>query len=159
MNVLIVYYSRGGRTAKVAQEIYNAVPHEKAIIRIQPREEKGGFFKCLAQAHGKIKVSIEDTSFDCAHYDAIVLGTPVWDGRPSPFLTLWIERAQNMAGKRVALVVTSRGGSGKITDVMEGILKAKGLGITDTLILRSLFKYSAKKLREAFEFGKEFSKA
>jgi len=159
MNVLIVYYSRGGRTAKVAQEIYNAVPHEKTTIRIHPREKEGGFFKCLAQAKGIKKVSIEDTSFDCAHYDAIVLGTPLWAGRPSPFLKLWIDKAQNMAGKRVALVVTCRGGSGKITDVMEGILKAKGVSITDTLIMRSLFKYSAKKLREAFEFGKEFSKA
>ena len=97
MNVLIVYYSRGGRTAKVAQEIYDAIHHEKAIIRVQPREKEGGFFKCLAQAQGRKKVSIEDTPFDCAQYDAIVLGTPLWAGRPSPFLTLWIERAQNMA--------------------------------------------------------------
>jgi len=60
MNVLIAYYSKGGRTAKVAKEIYNSVPDEKAIIRIESTEKEGGFFKCLAQAKGKEKVTIKD---------------------------------------------------------------------------------------------------
>ena len=64
-----------------------------------------------------------------------------------------------MAGKRGALVVSCRGGPGKITDVMEDLLKTKGVSITQTLIMRSLFKYSPEKLKEAFEFGKEFTKA
>jgi flavodoxin len=40
MNVLIVYHSKGGRTAKVAQEIYDSLPDEKAIIRTEPTEKE-----------------------------------------------------------------------------------------------------------------------
>ena len=103
MNVLIVYYSKGGRTAEVAQEIYDAVPHEKTIMRVQPMEKEGGFFKCLAQAKGWKKVSIENISFDCARYDAIVIGTPLWAGHPSPFLESWIERAQKYGWQKSSI--------------------------------------------------------
>ena len=158
MNTLIVFHSKGGRTAKVAQEIYDAMSDEKEMIRIEPMEKEGGFFKCLAQAHGKEKVIIKDTIFDCAHFNTIILGTPMWDGRPSPFLTAWIDRAQNIAGKRIALFVTSRGSSGKIVNAMESILELKGVNIGEILILRSLFSFSSKKLKEAQEFGKKLSK-
>ena len=158
MNTLIVFYSKGGRTTKVAQEVYDAMSDEKEMIRIEPMEKEGGFFKCVAQAHGKEKVIIKDTIFDCAHFNTIILGTPVWDGLPSPFLTAWIDRAQNIAGKRIALFATTRGGSGKIVNAMESILELKGVNIGETLILRSLFSFSSKKLKEAQEFGKKFSK-
>ena len=82
----------------------------------------------------------------------------MWDGLPSPFLTAWIDRAQNIAGKRIALFATTRGGSGKIVNAMESILELKGVNIGETLILRSLFSFSSKKLKEAQEFGKKFSK-
>lgn len=159
MNVLIAYYSKGGRTAKVAQEIYNTAPDEKAIIRIEPTKKEGGFFRCLAQAKGKEKITIKGSTFDCAPYDAIILGTPVWDGRPSPFVTAWIDGAQNLDGKKIALVATCRIGAGKTIDIAEDTLKAKEANITDNLILKSLFKLGSNKLKEAQEFGKKFIKA
>jgi flavodoxin len=36
-------------------------------------------------------------------YDVIVVGTPTWAGRPSPFAKIFINKAENIKGKKVAV--------------------------------------------------------
>lgn len=111
--VLIVYFSRTGRTKLLAREIAHKLGC--AIEEIKTPRQYSGFFgyqQALLQASFKILPEIAPLQSDLANYDLIIIGGPVWGGSICSPLRTFIESYRNQF-KNVAFVATQSGNLGR----------------------------------------------
>jgi flavodoxin len=108
---LVVYYSRTGHTETVARAVAEALGADLETIR--EKEDRAGLWNYLRAGYesltGKLP-DIEPAQYDPAGYDVVLLGTPVWTGRPSTPMRAFIAANREKLA-RVAFFVTL-GGSG-----------------------------------------------
>lgn len=123
--VLVVYYSRSGRTRMVAKALsdkYNAVSEE--IIEKVNRKGIIGWIKSGRDAmKGKV-TQIEVCKNDPMDYDLVIIGSPVWASRVTPAVRSYIE-LYKASFKNVAFFCTE-GGNGA-EKVMENMTELCGL--------------------------------
>ena len=86
MKTLVVYYSLEGNTQEAAEKIASKLGAD--VMRLVPVKDipKKGLLKFLHGGAGATKskgTELMSYTHDTASYDAIILGTPVWAGRPS----------------------------------------------------------------------------
>jgi len=85
MKKLVVYYSLDGNTKEAAEKIASELAAD--IMRLVPVKDipKKGLMKFLHGGAGATKqkgTELQPYSRDVSQYDAIILGTPVWAGKP-----------------------------------------------------------------------------
>jgi flavodoxin len=84
MKAFVVYYSRTGRTRKVAEAIADALSCDKEeIVSTQNLSGLVGLLRIVYQAMRKSLIAINDLKRDVAEYDLVIIGTPVWGGTVS----------------------------------------------------------------------------
>lgn len=135
MKTLVVYYSWGGNTAKVARRLAGVLKADVEEIRETKKRRKVlGFLKSGFQAARKKKPPIEDLSKDPAKYDLIVIGTPMWAGTFASPVRTFLDRYGD--GIKKAAYVLTMGGEkeGRTFAEMSDVL---GIQPTDTLKLRA----------------------
>ena len=120
---VVVYYSRFGATATVAQTLARELLSESREIRARKRLSR------LAMGFGSVfnlRYRIEPMDFDFTHYGLVVLCAPIWAGKPACHLMTFLDSAR-LTGTRSALVFTTGGGEVEHTvDAMKAILEARG---------------------------------
>ena len=111
--ILVVYYSLGGNTARVAEDIARRCGAVLDPIReVRPRAGIGGYMRAAWEALRGRTVSIRSPEQQPGAYDVVVLGTPVWAGRISSPMRACIE--QHADGlQRVAFFCTEGGSGGE----------------------------------------------
>jgi flavodoxin len=108
MKIGIVYYSRTGNTqhaAKLLEEKFKQKKNDVDLIQIE-HEKKPGFFSAGKAATKQLDLPIKNTQLNLQHYDVILAGSPTWAGKPSPFITTFMKKAENAKGKKVAVFGT-----------------------------------------------------
>ena len=107
-NILCVYYSRTGNTAKLMEEIARELDCE--LAELHDGVERGGLAGWLrsgmqAMARKIPPVEKPETKRPLGEYDLVILGTPVWAGRCSaPVRSFLLQFGEEL--KQVAYVVT-----------------------------------------------------
>ena len=118
MKILVAFYSKTGRTKKVANMIaahLNADIEE--ISEIKNRGGKiGSFFSAGKDALLKKTSEIKKTAKDPSDYDVVVIGSPTWVGNICPAIRTYLKENKF---KKVAFFITHGGGPGKILSEME----------------------------------------
>ncbi|MDD5066944.1 MAG: flavodoxin domain-containing protein [bacterium] len=127
MKSLVVFYSRTGRTRKIAERIASRLQSEKE--EIIDRKKRRGFvawFVAGADAVRKKLTEIEGIKKDPSSFDVVILGTPVWGDSMVPALRTYITQFRDKI-KRVAFFYCSGGteGSQKIFPDMEELTGRK----------------------------------
>jgi flavodoxin len=142
MKIGIIFYSRTGNTRSIAKLLENKFKEEKAdaeLIEIE-HVKKPGFFKAGRAAMKQQEVPIKNTDFDLKKYDFIIAGTPTWAGRPSPYIKTFMNKAENVNGKKSAFFLTGATpieDRKKATSIIRNDLENVGLKtIIDPLLLR-----------------------
>lgn len=84
METLLVFFSRSGHTRRLAQEIARACAADLEELH-EPRGRAGmlGYLRSGLQAMREVAPPIRPGSHDPARYRRVILGTPVWVGRPA----------------------------------------------------------------------------
>lgn len=113
MNAMIIYYSRGGATEKLAQQVRNDLNCH--MVKVEPRKRYyGGFLSAVIKlAWEKIKgvtAGYRTDLPDLQDYDVVLLGFPIWAGDLPPFYADYI-RDCNLQGKYIIPFATSGGTS------------------------------------------------
>jgi flavodoxin len=108
MKIGIVYYSRTGNTKQVAKTLEEKLKEKNAEVDLIEIEhvKRPGFLTAGKAASKQLELPIKNTDFDMQKYDVIVVGTPTWAGRPSPFIINFINKAENIKGKKIAIFGT-----------------------------------------------------
>jgi flavodoxin len=124
MTVGIVYYSRTGNTEHAAKLLEGKLKQRNIDVHLIPIEavKKPGFFKAGLAATKQKPLPIKTTGFDFTICDTIIVGSPIWNGRPAPVFTEFFSGSQNFKGKKVAVFVTCGGKTDSLKDA-EIILK------------------------------------
>lgn len=109
--VLIVYYSRSGVTAKVANALAQVCGADLERIQdVRPRTGVAGYLRSAWQALRHQPADIVPAVHRPADYAFVVLGTPVWAGRMSaPMRSYILQQREHF--RRIGLFCTM-GGSG-----------------------------------------------
>ena len=109
MKALVVYYSRSGNTAKIAQRVANAL--ECGIEEIIDTKNRSGvlsYIRSGRDAGSKSLTVLKEPINDPADYDLVVIGTPLWAGHVSTPVRTYIHQNQDKL-KSVAFFCTARG--------------------------------------------------
>lgn len=126
MKPLVVYYSRTGRTKQVANIISNLLNCDtEEIIDTKKRTGPLGYLSSGRQAIQKQLTTLQNTTKTPAHYDLIILGTPIWVNTTSTPMRTYIHQHKNHF-KHVAFFCTYGGTGVKTTfDDMEELCGKK----------------------------------
>jgi len=139
MKVGLFYYSKTGNTKKLASMIEEKIKANKVnidMMEIQPIKHPG-FFKGGYNAFREKQLPITNTDLDVQQYDMLIIGTPVWAGKPTPFIQTFLNKANNMNGKKIAFFYTSGGPPEKarlMKDILEKWSKQQDLHIAKKIL-------------------------
>ena len=113
MKTIIVYYSLGGFTKKIAREL--AAKTGADLLRLTPVKEypDTGAKKFIVGGRAAVagsKPKLQPYTFSANKYDRIVFGSPVWASSPAPPLSTFIEENREaLEGKEFAAFFTQLG--------------------------------------------------
>jgi len=139
MKIGIVYYSRTGNTrqaAKILEEKFKEKKVDIDLIEIE-HEKRPGFFAAGRASSRKLELPIKNTNFDMGKYDIIVAGSPTWAGSPSPYIKSFIDKAENIKEKKVALFGTGMSPIDKreqFKEIMRNNLENAGIKTFDSFL-------------------------
>jgi flavodoxin len=81
---LLVYYSLSGNTKKVAEEMARIGDWDVGVIKdASPRKGTWGYMCSALETMFKLMPAIDYIGNDPGAYDTVVLGSPIWVGRPA----------------------------------------------------------------------------
>ena len=115
MKIGLVYYSRTGNTRQIVNILEEKFIEKKVEVELIEIEQvkKPGFFAAGKASMKQLELPIKNNHFDMQKYDVIIVGSPTWAGRPSPFVKSFINKAENIKGKKVAIFGTGMSPIGK----------------------------------------------
>ena len=140
MKIGLVYYSRTGNTKKIAkilEEKFKEKNTEIDLIEIE-HVKKPGFFAAGKASMKQLELPIKNNHFDMEKFDIILLGTPTWAGRPSPYMKVFINKAENIKGKKVAIFGTGMSPINQreqFKDIINNDLKNVGIKVVENFLL------------------------
>jgi flavodoxin len=109
LKTLVVYYSRTGNARFVAETIAAEVGADiEEVIDLKKRSGAFGFLSGGSDARRGKETKIAPTTKSPAGYDLIIVGTPVWAGRPSPAIRTYLKK-NDLSGKKVAVFFAQGG--------------------------------------------------
>lgn len=114
MKTLVAYYSFSGNTKETAEKIASQIGADmleiKAVKDIPSDNDFKKFMLGGMKASMELKAKIEHEQINISDYDRIVLGTPVWAGKPVPAINAFVVE-QGVAEKVTAVFTCSGGGN------------------------------------------------
>jgi flavodoxin len=134
MRSLVVYFSRTGNTAKVAEAA--AAQLSSDIEKLEAVKDHSGFFGWFLagkEATRAMLTPIKDIKKDPASYDLVVIGTPIWSWNVSSPVRTYLSNCKGKF-KKVAFFCTE-GGSGS-KRAFRSMEEACGKGPVAALALR-----------------------
>jgi len=128
--MIVYYYSRTGRTAKIANQIGMEISVD--LQEIRDYKNRSGIFGFIAsgnEAHLKKVIKIKELDKNPDNYDIAIIGTPIWANKVSTpvrsFLSEYHSRLRD-----VAFYCTSLGSDPKpVFAEMEKILNKKPITV------------------------------
>ncbi|AGB03183.1 flavodoxin family protein [Methanoregula formicica] len=131
MNLTIICASYTGTTYGIAEQIRNACGGE--IIEIQSKDLLSRFVAFMARHSPGMNVrdtGSQPDNIDLSESDLVVIGTPVWGGKPVPAIRKALVALTGCRGKRAVIFATCGEKAGTTLQVLEKDLAAKGMIIT-----------------------------
>ena len=111
MKAIVIYYSYGGNTRRIAGEIGQALGAELAEIRtVQPYT--GSYDDVVDQGQREVNSGflpeLQPLNIDLSRYDTVILGSPVWWYTFAPAMNSFLHSA-DLSGKTVYPFATNGG--------------------------------------------------
>ena len=123
MRSIIIYYSYGGNTKKIAEMIHKNTGAEMAEIKtVTPY--KGSYNSVVEQGHKEVNrgymPEIMPLEIDINNYDKIFLGTPVWWYTFAPAVKTFLNN-NDFNGKTICPFITNGGWIGHTEDDIKNV--------------------------------------
>jgi len=123
MKTLVVYYSRTGKTRFVAEKVASELKADmEEVVDLKNRSGRFGFLRAGYDATRGNETEIEETKKSLNDFELILIGTPIWNSRPTSAISTYLKR-NDFAGKKVAVFCTNEGmGAEKAVDRTKGLI-------------------------------------
>lgn len=153
MSSLVVYYSRSGKTKVVAEKIAEVLNSDnEEIVDLKDRKGWIGFLKSGFDATIGRETRIAEMKKSGNDYDLVVMGTPIWNSRPTPAIRTYINQ-NDFSERNVAIFCTCEGmGQDKIIRRIKALIpKCKIVG---ELVLTKVLKDEQETEKKIMEWCK-----
>ena len=156
MKILVVFYSRSGKTKKAAEAISEILKCDKEeIFDMKSREGIVGFLSAGTDANLRRLTAIKEIKNDPSLYDLVIIGTPIWSSNISTpvrtYLSLYKEEF-----KKVAFFCTRLGSdSKKVFDDMKNLSQKVPLVVLELTTREVARDQYIQKVKEFIENLKE----
>lgn len=151
MKALMLYFTMGGRTKKVAETIADALSNYE--VNFAPFELTGGKIEKLKELdkfdNGDYTL-FQDTlnSLNIEPYDLILMGMPTYGNRPPVIFDEIMDHMKNFKGKKVVVFSTSRITGDGTVEYMSSAVEEKGGTIMNSHNFRGFFRIGKKSVLE-----------
>jgi len=137
MKTLVIYYSYGGTTKKIAEQKASELGADLVEVRDRkkPNPLAAFFVGCPKAIRGK-EGSIQPVGADLSSYDHIIIAGPIWAGNPAPP----VNNIVNMLppGKEVSMLfVSGSGSSGKSAEKYRARVMSKGCALAEAIDIKA----------------------
>ena len=145
MRSLVLYYSRSGNARFVGEKIASELKSDiEEVVDLKNRRGWLGFIRAGYDATLGKETKIEKTKKLPKDYDLIVIGTPVWNSRPTPAIRTYLKE-NDFSGKKVAVFSTNEGRGNEKTLAMLKLLMPHGNIVGELGISKALEKQQEAK--------------
>jgi len=149
MKILILFFSLGGRTKKVTENIAGGLNSQD--VSIEKFEYTKKFRDYLSEQEEVMKGDLSsfmynETIEDLSPYDLVFFGSPTHGGRPATLFNGYFKHAQNIEGKNFVVFNTCRFSSGKTLQIMQGIIEEKGGSVVNKRTFKGFFRIKMSKV-------------
>ena len=133
----------GGRTRKVAEKIASNLNSDDIDIAELKYREKAT--KMLSVQEEIMKGNLSNFSYDnkiedLEPYDIIFFGTPTWGSQPVPVFYGYIEKTQNINGKKFIIFNTCRMVAINTLEKMEDKINSRNATVVKKQTFKGLFR-------------------
>jgi flavodoxin len=106
---LVVYYTRTGNARFVAETIAAEIGADvEEVIDLKKRTGALAYLSGGSDARRGKETEIAPTKKVPSDYDLIIVGTPIWAGRPAPAITTYLKK-NDLSDKKIAVFFTQGG--------------------------------------------------
>jgi flavodoxin len=106
---LVIYYTRTGNAGFAAEAVAAELGADvEEVIDLKKRSGLGGWLSGGKDASQGKDTEIAPPKKAPADYDLIVVGTPIWAGKPTPAIRTYLKK-NDLSGKKVAAFFTQGG--------------------------------------------------
>lgn len=138
MKTLIIYYSNSGTTEVVSKTL--AYHLNADLVKIHDMKNRNGLANRLLSsinAFRETKTDIKPKNIDLSEYDVIYIGTPTWNGNPTPAILTIIDRC-DLKGKDVVLFATMNSNRGETNiERLERKVKIRGGRVIESFVVKT----------------------
>ena len=155
MRSLIIYYSRTGKTKFLAEKLGEELESDRVGIKdLKKRGGVFGFLRAVLEARLGRKTEVVPNTINLTEYGIIILATPVWAYSPTPAINTFLG-ACSLAGKKVILLVTSRGvGYRRALDILKKRVEERGGEVVGVGSVKTWFRGEKHLSRAGAELAK-----
>ena len=156
MKILVVFYSRSGKTKKVAEAISDILKCDKEeIFDIKSREGITGFLSAGSDANLRRLTAIKEIKNNPSLYDLVIIGTPIWSSNVSTPIKTYLSLYQEDF-KKVAFFCTRLSSDPKkIFDDMKNLSQKTPLALLELTSREVARDQYIQKVKEFIESLKE----
>jgi NAD(P)H-dependent FMN reductase len=143
MNICYIFHSETGNTSGIADRCRAATGGDRVGVKDLQHYNRITKFLVGGRRAGKgLLDPIEPATIDVAKHDLVVVGSPVWAGKPTPAVNAAIQALKGCEGKKAVLFVTCGGSPGESLALMQKALEARGITV------RASASFSRKELHD-----------
>ncbi|MDI6718696.1 MAG: NAD(P)H-dependent oxidoreductase [Methanomicrobiales archaeon] len=130
MPICYIYHSRDGHTRGVAERCASELGGERIEVR-----DKSGYNAVTVYLIGAFRARlgrrdpIEPKAIDVSACDTLVVGSPVWAGKPTPAMNSALDALTGARGKKGIVYVTCGGSPGVSMELLKRGLAARGVQV------------------------------
>jgi flavodoxin len=158
MDVGIIFYSKTGNTKKIAERIKEYAEkreHNVHIIEVIP-EKQPGFLKAGHSSIRQKDLPIKNGSIDASSWDIVLIGCPIWAGKPAPFIKTILQKTSNLHGKKTSMFITCSGSpEDKTLDLLKSYLIEKQADVSSNSLVVHMDRKG--KIKKEKPFVKDFA--
>jgi len=130
MKTSIIYHSYSGNTRSVAERVSASCGGNLVEVKSEQYPSTIAIYAigCYRAIRG-LSDPIAPERIDVSSDDVIVIGTPVWAGRPTPAINAAVASLQGCAGKKAVIFATCRGNVGETLPHLRAALGTRGVTV------------------------------
>lgn len=135
MKTCIIYHSYSGNTRTIAERVSAATGGDLVEVKSKQYSSKITAYTvgCYRAMKGECD-PIEPERIDVSSDDVIVIGTPVWAGRPTPAINAAVAALQSCAAKKAVIFATCGGSARETLPLLKAALEARGVTVAGSFV-------------------------
>jgi flavodoxin len=150
MNTLIAYFSKTGRTKKIAEEIKKLLDADiEEIQDVKNRSGLIGWLNAGKDARSKNITKLKDVKKVPSEYELVVIGSPTWNGTVSTPIRTYLHEYKD-SFHNVALFSTGDGNETDALNEMDSLIDNKSIATLHMVRTSEIDKMQYKEKLEEF---------